>query len=588
MASTGTPAYFVHPAEASHGDLGMIESGDVFIAISYSGASEELLDIVPLVKRRGAKLIAITGKADSALAREADVHLDAAVAQEACPLNLAPTASTTAALALGDALAVALLDARGFSKDDFARSHPRGRLPRQALLHVSDVMRKGEDLASVPETAPLREARARDDARPHRHDRGARRRRQAYRHLHRRRPAPRAGEGHRLCRRARRRRDDRGPAHDPARGARGRGGADDGERTRSTSCWWSTRAASWSARSTCTTCSAPRSSERGRATRSLQRARRVRLMIFDVDGVLTDGTLWYGPRGEALKAFNVLDGHGIKLLAASRRGDGAALRPPLEGGRARARASSASRDVLQGVRGQAPGVRKDAEEAPPAAPRPTGFMGDELVDLPVLERCGFACAPREAPRAVRSRVHYVAARARRPRRGARAVRPDCWRAARRLPAVRLPTTRLFPLGLMLALAALTFWLDRTVQRRGRRTRRCAGTIPDYLVINFTTTTYNREGAAETSAVGGEDGALPGRRHHRAVRAARGADQARRAAHDGARRPRRSCRATARRSSSTTTWCSSARPARGARPRRGSPPTSCTWCATARWCAPTAR
>jgi arabinose-5-phosphate isomerase len=158
MASTGTPAYFVHPAEASHGDLGMIEPGDVFIAISYSGASEELLDIVPLVKRRGAKLIAITGKEDSALAREADVHLDAAVAQEACPLNLAPTASTTAALALGDALAVALLDARGFSKDDFARSHPRGRLPRQALLHVADVMRKGEGLPLVSGSAPLKEA----------------------------------------------------------------------------------------------------------------------------------------------------------------------------------------------------------------------------------------------------------------------------------------------------------------------------------------------------------------------------------------------------------------------------------------------
>jgi len=154
MASTGTPAYFVHPAEASHGDLGMIEAGDVFIAISYSGASDELLDIVPLVKRRGAKLIALTGNAESALAREADVHLDARVAQEACPLNLAPTASTTAALALGDALAVALLEKRGFSSDDFARSHPKGRLPRQALLHVADVMRKGADVPAVPCGAP--------------------------------------------------------------------------------------------------------------------------------------------------------------------------------------------------------------------------------------------------------------------------------------------------------------------------------------------------------------------------------------------------------------------------------------------------
>jgi len=149
MASTGTSAYFVHPAEASHGDLGMIEAGDVFIAISYSGSSDELLAIVPLVKRRGAKLIAMTGNASSPLAREADVHLDAGVAQEACPLNLAPTASTTAALALGDALAVALLERHGFSAADFARSHPKGRLPRQALVHVADVMRKGADLPTV-------------------------------------------------------------------------------------------------------------------------------------------------------------------------------------------------------------------------------------------------------------------------------------------------------------------------------------------------------------------------------------------------------------------------------------------------------
>jgi arabinose-5-phosphate isomerase len=158
LASTGTPAYFVHPAEASHGDLGMIEHGDVFIGISYSGASEELLQIVPLVKRRGAKLIALTGKPDSALARDADVHLDAAVAQEACPHNLAPTASTTAALALGDALAVALLEKRGFSAVDFARSHPRGQLPRQALIHVSDVMRHGADVPQVPSGAGAMQA----------------------------------------------------------------------------------------------------------------------------------------------------------------------------------------------------------------------------------------------------------------------------------------------------------------------------------------------------------------------------------------------------------------------------------------------
>jgi arabinose-5-phosphate isomerase len=158
LSSTGTPAYFVHPAEASHGDLGMIESGDVFIAISYSGSSEELLEIVPLVKRRGAKLIAMSGRAESALAREADVFLDAAVEQEACPHNLAPTASTTAALALGDALAIALLSARGFSADDFARSHPRGKLPRQALVHVAEVMRRGPDMPCVKSGVPAMQA----------------------------------------------------------------------------------------------------------------------------------------------------------------------------------------------------------------------------------------------------------------------------------------------------------------------------------------------------------------------------------------------------------------------------------------------
>jgi arabinose-5-phosphate isomerase len=158
LSSTGTPAYFLHPAEANHGDLGMIESGDVFIALSHSGESEELLNIIPQVKRRGAKLIALTGRSDSTLARECDVLLDAGVAQEACPHNLAPTASTTAALALGDALAVALLDARGFSADDFARSHPGGALGRRLLTHVADVMRKGADLPAVREDATFKQA----------------------------------------------------------------------------------------------------------------------------------------------------------------------------------------------------------------------------------------------------------------------------------------------------------------------------------------------------------------------------------------------------------------------------------------------
>ena len=155
LASTGTPAYFVHAAEAAHGDLGMITPEDIVIALSNSGASEEVLTIVPLVKRQGAKLISITGRPESPLAREADVHLDAAVAEEACPLNLAPTASTTAALALGDALAVALLDARGFGADDFARSHPGGSLGRRLLTHVSDVMRPSERVPQVSEDASM-------------------------------------------------------------------------------------------------------------------------------------------------------------------------------------------------------------------------------------------------------------------------------------------------------------------------------------------------------------------------------------------------------------------------------------------------
>jgi len=158
LSSTGTPSHFVHPAEASHGDLGMIQRDDVFIGISYSGESDELLKIVPLVKRQGAKLIVIAGSAASSLARAADIYLDAAVEQEACPLNLAPTASTTAALALGDALAVALLDARGFSADDFARSHPGGALGRKLLTRVSDVMRTGDAVPLIKVDATLADA----------------------------------------------------------------------------------------------------------------------------------------------------------------------------------------------------------------------------------------------------------------------------------------------------------------------------------------------------------------------------------------------------------------------------------------------
>ncbi|QIK39056.1 KpsF/GutQ family sugar-phosphate isomerase [Caldichromatium japonicum] len=150
LASTGSPAFFVHPGEASHGDLGMITARDVVLAISNSGETEELLTILPVLKRLGVPLIALTGRADSTLARSADVHLDVSVTTEACPLGLAPTASTTAALAMGDALAIALLEQRGFTAEDFARSHPGGRLGRRLLLHVADVMHQGERVPAVP------------------------------------------------------------------------------------------------------------------------------------------------------------------------------------------------------------------------------------------------------------------------------------------------------------------------------------------------------------------------------------------------------------------------------------------------------
>jgi arabinose-5-phosphate isomerase len=149
LASTGTPAMFVHPGEASHGDLGMIKPVDLVLAISNSGESDELVAILPVLKRQGVPLIAMTGGKDSALAKHANVVLDCSVEKEACPLNLAPTASTTAQLALGDALAVALLDARGFQAEDFARSHPGGSLGRRLLTHVSDVMRQGDAVPSV-------------------------------------------------------------------------------------------------------------------------------------------------------------------------------------------------------------------------------------------------------------------------------------------------------------------------------------------------------------------------------------------------------------------------------------------------------
>ncbi len=160
LASTGTPAFYMHPGEAGHGDLGMVTDADIVLALSYSGESDEILMLLPALKRQGNIVIAMTGRAESTLARESDVHLDVGVPMEACPLALAPTSSTTAALAMGDALAVALLEARGFTADDFARSHPAGALGRRLLLHITDVMHAGDDVPRIHPGASISEALA--------------------------------------------------------------------------------------------------------------------------------------------------------------------------------------------------------------------------------------------------------------------------------------------------------------------------------------------------------------------------------------------------------------------------------------------
>ena len=158
LASTGTPAFYVHPGEAAHGDLGMVTDADIVLALSYSRESDELLTLLPALKRQGNAIIAMTGREASSLAREADIHLDISVPAEACPLALAPTSSTTASLAMGDALAVALLEARGFTADDFARSHPAGALGRRLLLHITDVMHAGDDVPRIGPEASISEA----------------------------------------------------------------------------------------------------------------------------------------------------------------------------------------------------------------------------------------------------------------------------------------------------------------------------------------------------------------------------------------------------------------------------------------------
>ena len=313
LASTGTPAFFVHPGEASHGDVGMITRDDAVLALSNSGETDEILTIVPVIARLGVPLIAFTGNSSSALARVATVHLDIGVPAEACPLNLAPTASTTAALAVGDALAVALLKARGFTEEDFARSHPAGSLGRRLLLHVKDVMRTGADIPTVRADTPLAEGlmevtrkglgmtaivdeamrvlgvftdgdlrRALDASGGFAH------------HPH--------GPGHEPSG------EDRAP-DDAGR----RSGASDGDPSHHLAgrgrCGRQDRGRAQRARSAARGC--------GLKARKATPLARIQLLILDVDGVLTDGRLYFSARGEALKVFHVRDGHGIKLLMAA-------------------------------------------------------------------------------------------------------------------------------------------------------------------------------------------------------------------------------------------------------------------------------
>ena len=348
LASTGSPALFVHPAEAQHGDLGMIQPRDAVLAISNSGETDELLALLPLVKRLGVPLVAITGKSTSTLARHASVVLDAGVDREACPLNLAPTASTTAQMALGDALAVALLDARGFGADDFARSHPGGALGRKLLTHVGDVMRAGDDLpcvwAGTGFAGLMREMGAKGfgaaavidaeqrilgiftdgDLRRLVETGADLRALCAGDVMHR---QPRTVRSDALAVEAAKLmeqfgitrllvEDERGYLCGALNTARpdARQGYLMERKTDASSVIATDTAADAIAATAATTARRPVQSF---APELLLRAQPVRLVFFDVDGVLTDGGLVYGAEGEALKRFNVMDGFGLKLLRTS-------------------------------------------------------------------------------------------------------------------------------------------------------------------------------------------------------------------------------------------------------------------------------
>ncbi len=449
LASTGTPAFFLHPAEASHGDLGMITRTDVVLAISNSGETPEVVLLLPHLKRLGVPLIVMTGELDSTLARDANVALDVSVPEEACSLNLAPTASTTATLAMGDALAVALLDARGFTEKDFAHSHPGGSLGRRLLLHVEDLMRTGDALPRVHVDTPLREGLLEMsrkglgmtvvvDGNDHIlgvfTDGDLRRTLDSatdVRTAIMRTVMTAQSEEHRPARARRRSRASDGAVQDhrPPSGRCGRKADRRAERSRPFPrgrCLKSPREQIESDRN-----STP-FEEGGHGDRASPAS--IELLILDVDGVLTDGRLYYGPRGEVLEGFRC-EGRLRHPPAARRRRAGRDhLRSRLAAGEDNARATSAS---ATSIRASPRSCRcsRSSVSASASPPAQCAIVGDDRPDVPVMRAVGLAFAPFDAHPAALKAADMIT-----PNGGGRgAVRNVCdllvARAATRQPAV---------------------------------------------------------------------------------------------------------------------------------------------------------
>jgi arabinose-5-phosphate isomerase len=406
LASTGTPAFFVHAAEASHGDLGMITADDIVLLLSNSGETDELVSLVPHFKHQGAKLIALTGNEQSSLAFAADVHLDASVDTEACPLGLAPTASTTAALALGDALALTLLDARGFSVEDFARSHPGGSLGRKLLTHVRDVMRTGVALPMVPLTASFADAIVEMSGKGMGMTVVVERAIACVAYS----PTAicaAASERSATWSDARHRRNDPDAAHGRPRAARDRLRRDHGNGAQSDA---TTR---YRRRGTPPRRHSPprfvpgayRLMDASIGNDLLARIRGIRLLTCDVDGVLTDSRIFVDDHGREIKAYSALDGHGLKMLMHAGIAVGwiTGSKAPAVMHRAR---QLGVQHLVQGAEDKlTPWHKLIAQLGLP--PEACAHIGDDLPDVPLFNRCGLAVAVPHAPAAVRARTHYV-------------------------------------------------------------------------------------------------------------------------------------------------------------------------------------